>query len=67
MTNTEKKLRNEILSQLKNVTPENSPHIYNRIQNAYEALENEIIEKVIATGMQPAAVIPQMEQEAQMI
>ena len=67
MTAIEKKLRNEIISQLKNVTPENSPHIYKRIQNAYDALENEIIEKVIAMGMQPAAVIPQMEQEAQML
>lgn len=67
MTAIEKKLRNEIISQLKNVTPENSLHIYNRIQNSYDALEKEIIEKVIATGMQPAAVIPQMEQEAQMI
>lgn len=57
-------LRNEILAQLRNVTAENSPNIYRRIQANYKVLEEEIISRVIATGMQPAAVIPQMEMES---
>jgi len=61
--NIEAQLRNEILLQLKNVTPQNSPHVYNRIQGNYQALEAQIIEQVIATGMQPAAIIPQIEME----
>lgn len=61
--NLENDLRNEILLQLKNVTPQNSPHVYNRIQSNYQNLEEQIIEQVIATGMQPAAIIPQIEME----
>ncbi len=61
--NIEDKLREEILLQLKKVTPANSPHVFNRIQGNYPALEQQIIETVITTGMQPSAIIPQIEME----
>lgn len=64
MATIEQQLRNEILAQLKKVTKTNSPNIYARINRNYKALERDIIDKVITTGMQPAAVIPQMEMES---
>jgi len=62
-------LREEILSRLKEVTQANSPYIHSRIQTqaGYAALEQEIIERVIRTGLTPAAIIPQMEMENDML
>jgi DNA repair protein RadC len=61
----EKKLRDEILLQLKKVTRVNSPHIWERIQTkeGYRILEEEIISRVISQQIVPAAIIPQMECE----
>lgn len=64
----ERKLREEILSQLKKITRANSPNLWKRIQSqkGYARLEEEIIARVISQHMVPAAVIPMMESELNM-
>lgn len=65
----EQKLRTEILSQLKKVTSANSPNIYESIQSreGYLEIEKIIIEKVLHNQMVPAAIIPLLETEMQLI
>lgn len=65
MSNTETLLRKEILQQLQRLTPANSPNLYPKIQTekGYKLLEQKIIERIIANGITPAAVIPQLEME----
>jgi len=61
----EKKLREEILKQLKKVTKANSPNIWQEIQSrdGYERIEKQVIERVISRQLVPAAIIPQLESE----
>lgn len=61
----EKALREEILRQLKKVTQANSPHLWKRLRTkeGYRNLEDQIIQRVIALQIVPAAIIPQMESE----
>jgi DNA repair protein RadC len=61
----EKQLRDEILLQLKKVTRVNSPFIWEKIQTkkGYRILEEQIIRRVLAQQIVPAAIIPQMECE----
>jgi hypothetical protein len=61
----ERELRSEILSQLKKVTPANSPAIFEQIQTpqGYARIENQVIRRVISQRLVPAAVIPQLETE----
>ncbi len=58
-------LRDDILRQLRKVTMVNSPHIWQKIQTreGYQNLEEEIIRRVVALQIVPAAIIPQMEME----
>lgn len=69
MTETEIKLRNEIKAQLDRVTYANSPNIWDQMQTAqgYLRLEQTIIDRMLATQLTPGAIIPQLEQEAQMM
>lgn len=66
---TEKELRLEIKSQLEKVTQANSPELFIRLQTpeGYAGIEDTIIQQVIATGVTPAALIPQLETEYSMI
>jgi DNA repair protein RadC len=61
----EKQLRDEILRELKKVTRVNSPHIWQKIQTreGYRILEEQIIRRLLAQQIVPAAIIPQMECE----
>jgi hypothetical protein len=65
----EQKLRAEIFNQLKKVTQANSPNLYEMIQstNGYLQVEQMVIEKVLHDQMVPAAVIPLLESEMQLI
>ena len=65
----EQKLRAEIFIQLKKVTQANSPNLYEMIQssNGYLQVEQMVIEKVLHDQMIPAAVIPFLESEMQLI
>lgn len=65
MESTEKKLRENILNELKKLTRENSPCLYEMIQTekGYKQLEKSIIERVIRDNMLPIAIIPQIESD----
>jgi len=58
-------VRAEIASALEKVTRANSPEVWQRIQtpSGYAAIEERIILSMIATGLTPAGVVPQLEQE----
>lgn len=62
---TEQKLRDNIMSELRKLTATNSPALFKMIQTAdgYKQLEKTIIEKVINDNMPPIAVIPQLESD----
>ncbi len=65
----ELKLREEILKQLKKVTLANAPNLFAMMQSpgGYEQVEQMVIRKVLHDQMVPAAVIPMIESEMQMI
>ena len=65
----EKKLREEILRQLKRVTAANAPNLFEMMQSpqGYEQVEQLVIDKVLHDQMVPAAVIPLLETEFSMI
>lgn len=65
----ELKLREEILKQLKKVTQANSPNLFAMMQSpqGYEQAEQMVIHKVLHDQMVPAAVIPMLESEMEMI
>lgn len=65
----EQKLREEILMQLKKVTQANSPNLFAMMQSpgGYEQAEQMVILKVLHDQMVPAAVIPMLESEMEMI
>jgi hypothetical protein len=65
----EEKLREEVLRQLKRVTEANSPALFSMIQTkeGYAHAEEMIIRKVLHDQLLPAAVIPLIEQEFDMI
>ena len=65
----ELKLREEILKQLKKVTLANSPNLFQMMQSplGYEQVEQMVIQKVLHEQMVPAAVIPMLESELEMI
>ena len=65
----EKKLREEILKQLKRVTVANAPNLFEMMQSpqGYEPVEQLVIDKVLHDQMVPAAVIPLLETELTMI
>jgi ABC-type glycerol-3-phosphate transport system substrate-binding protein len=67
----EYQLRLEIKEQLSKVTRANSPSIYAAIYhangilnvNGYARMEGKLVQKIIAGQLTPAAAIPQLEQE----
>ncbi len=65
----EDELRQEILRQLKRLTEVNSPNLFQMIRTpqGYEETEKMIINKVLHDHMVPAAVIPILESELEMI
>lgn len=68
-SDVEKKLREEILKQLKRVSEANSPNLYELLhtKEGYAKAEELVIRKVIHDQLIPAAVIPLLEQELDMI
>ena len=65
----EQKLREEILRQLKKVTSANAPNLFEMMQSpkGYEQVEQLVINKVLHDQMVPAAVIPLLETELEMV
>ena len=65
----EQKLREEVLSQLKKVTSANAPNLFEMMQSpqGYEQVEQMVINKVLHDQMVPAAVIPLLETELEMV
>lgn len=65
----EQKLREEILTQLKKVTAANAPNLFEMMQSpkGYEQVEQMVINKVLHEQMVPAAIIPHLETELEMI
>ena len=65
MENTEKKLRENILHELKKLTNENSPVLFSMLktEGGYKQVEKIIIEKVIKENILPIAIVPQLEME----
>lgn len=65
----EQKLREEILRQLKKVTNANAPNLFEMMQSpkGYEQVEQMVINKVLHDQMVPAAVIPLLETELEMV
>lgn len=69
--NLELQLRIEIKEQLSKVTAANSPVIYAAIYNpngslnskGYSRIEGKLVQKIIAGQLTPAAAVPQLEQE----
>lgn len=63
------KLREEVLKQLKRVTQANAPNLFALVNsnNGYSKVEEMVIRKAIHDQMVPAAVIPLIEQELEMI
>ena len=67
----EYQLRLEIKEQLSKVTRANSPNIYAAIYNSngilnmngYARIEGKLVQKIISGQLTPAAAIPQLEQE----
>jgi DNA repair protein RadC len=62
-------LREEVLKQLKRVTKANAPNLFELVNNkiGYSKVEEMVIRKVIHDQMVPAAVIPLIEQELEMV
>ncbi|MFN6380371.1 MAG: JAB domain-containing protein [Flavobacteriales bacterium] len=62
-------LREEILKQLKKVTQANAPNLFALVNSVYgySKVEEMVIRKVIHDQMVPAAVIPLLEQELEMV
>lgn len=58
-------VRSEVAAALEKVTQANSPEVWQRIQTptGYAAMEERVILSMIATGLTPAGIIPQLEQE----
>lgn len=71
----EYQLRLEIKEQLSKVTRANSSHVYASIYNGngslnpagYSRIEGKLIRKIIAGQLTPAAAIPQLEQELDLL
>ena len=71
----EYQLRLEIKQQLSKVTKANSPNIYTVIYNTngslnvngYARIEGKLVQKIIAGQLTPAAAIPQLEQELDLL
>lgn len=65
MSNTEQKLRNNILTELQKLNEVNSPVLYKMIQTkkGYEHVEKQIILRVISDNLLPIVIIPQIEME----
>ncbi len=69
--NLEHLLRLEIKEQLSKVTKANSPNIWSAIHNydgtlnkpGYARIEAKLISRIISGQLTPAAAIPQLEQE----
>ncbi|HEY4787992.1 MAG TPA: hypothetical protein VIH57_18185 [Bacteroidales bacterium] len=67
----EYQLRLEIKEQLSKVTKANSPNVFAAIYNpngslnvnGYARIEGKLVQKIIAGQLTPAAAIPQLEQE----
>jgi DNA repair protein RadC len=62
-------LREEILLQLKKVTPANSPNLHEMMHtpNGYAQVEKMVIDRVLKSQLVPAAVIPMIESDLDMI
>jgi hypothetical protein len=62
-------LRQEILLQLKKVTPANSPNLHEMMHtpNGYAQVEKMVIDRVLKSQLVPAAVIPMIESDLDMI
>lgn len=69
LSSEEKRLREEILKQLKRVTLANAPNLFEMMQSpqGYEQVEQMVIDKVLHDQMVPAAVIPLLETELTMM
>lgn len=65
MENLDQLLSADIKSELDKVTKVNSPWVWGQIQTklGYRTMEVIIIDRIIETGMVPAAIIPQLESE----
>jgi hypothetical protein len=71
----EYQLRLEIKEQLSKVTKANSPHIWAAIHKpngdlylqGYARIEAKLIHKIIAGLLTPAAAVPQLEQEYELM
>ncbi len=71
----EYQLRLEIKEQLSRVTKANSPNIYSAIYstngnlnvNGYARIEGKLVQKIIAGQLTPAAAVPQLEQELDLL
>jgi len=71
----EYQLRLEIKDQLSKVTKANSPNIYSAIHNTngglnvngYVRMEAKLVQKIIAGQLTPAAAVPQLEQELDLL
>jgi ABC-type glycerol-3-phosphate transport system substrate-binding protein len=71
----EYQLRLEIKEQLSRVTRANSPNIYSAIHNSngslnvngYARIEGKLVQKIIAGQLTPAAAVPQLEQELDLL
>jgi hypothetical protein len=68
-------LRLDIKLQLSRITKANSPHIWTAIHKrdgslnmmGYARIEGELIQKIISGQITPAAAIPQLEQEYELM
>ena len=71
----EYQLRLEIKEQLSRVTKANSPNIYSTIYstngnlnvNGYARIEGKLVQKIITGQLTPAAAVPQLEQELDLL
>ena len=71
----EYQLRLEIKEQLSKVTKANSPNVYEAIHNSngslnlngYTRIENKLVQKIISGQLTPAAAVPQLEQELDLL
>jgi hypothetical protein len=70
----EKELRMQIKRALSRITPANSPSLYAEIfpkhefsRSGYSRVETRIIERAVETGLSIDAIIPQLEQESELM
>jgi proteasome lid subunit RPN8/RPN11 len=65
----EKALREEILKQIKKLTPANAPNLYALASSpqGYLEIEEMIVRRVLKEGLPPVSAIPLIEQEMDMI